>query len=62
MMEKKYFVVIMKECVRRTRRGGFKVAYVPVKEKRGFRTYEEAEKWARRNAKGKTYNVGVYWE
>jgi len=61
-MEKKYFVVIMKETVKRTRRGNVKAAYVTVKEKDGFNTYEEAEKWARRNAKGKTYNVGVYWE
>jgi len=62
MMEKKYFVVIMMETVKRTRRGNVKAAYVTVKEKDGFNTYEEAEKWARRNAKGKTYNVGVYWE
>jgi len=61
-MVKKYFVVIMKETVKKTRKGDAKVAFVPVEEKDGFNTYEEAEKWARRNATGKTYNVGVYWE
>ncbi len=61
-MEKKYFVVIMEETVKKTRRGDIKVVYVPIEQKDGFSTYEEAEEWARRNAKGKTYNVGVYWE
>ena len=62
MMEKKYFVVIMNETMKRTRRGNVKAAYVLVEEKDGFSTYEEAEKWAQRNAEGKAYNVGVYWE
>ena len=62
VLERKYFVVIMKETAKMTKRGHIKVAYVPVKEKDGFSTYEEAEKWARSNAKGKTYNIGVYWE
>ncbi|RLI03566.1 hypothetical protein DRO30_00910 [Candidatus Bathyarchaeota archaeon] len=35
------------------RRGDVKVEYVPVKEKDGFSTYKEAEKWARRSAEGK---------
>ena len=60
-MEKKYYVVIMRETVRLAG-GGVKVAYVPVKGKDGFDTYEEAEEWARRNAGGKAYNVGVYFE
>jgi len=61
-MKKKYFVVIMEETVKKTKKGNVKVVYEPVEEKEGFSSYEEAEEWARRNAKGKTYNVGVYFE
>jgi len=61
-MAKKYYVIIMKETMTKTRKGEIKVSYKLVKEKSGFDTYEKAEEWARKNAKEKTYNIGVYFE